>query len=64
MEETKQKDRRAIPLQTIIVVMVATGFVISFILMFFMYKTSISYKQMRMSTDNYTASQQIAANLL
>ncbi len=39
-QETKQKDSRAIPLQTIIVVMVVIGFIISFILMYFMYQTS------------------------
>ncbi|MCR4590444.1 MAG: GGDEF domain-containing protein [Lachnospiraceae bacterium] len=64
IQETKQKDSRAIPLQTIIFVMVAIGFIISFTLMFFMYQTSKSYDEMRSSTENYTASQAIAANLL
>ena len=63
-QETKQKDSRAIPLQTIIVVMVVIGFIISFILMYFMYQTSKSYGEMRSSTENYIASQDIAANLL
>ena len=63
-QETKQKDSRAIPLQTIIVVMVVIGFIISFILMYFMYQTSKSYGEMRSSTENYIASQDIVANLL
>ena len=64
IQETKQRDSRAIPLQTIIVVMVVTGFIISFALMYFMYRTSKSYGEMRSSTENYTAGQSIAANLL
>lgn len=63
-QETKQKDSRAIPLQTIIAVMVAIGFIISFILMYFMYQTSKSYGEMRSSTENYIASQDIVAKLL
>ena len=44
--------------------MVVIGFIISFILMYFMYQTSKSYGEMRSSTENYIASQDIAANLL
>ena len=64
VQEAKQKNSPAIPLQTIIVVMVVIGFIISFTLMYFMYQTSKSYGEMRSSTENYTASQAIAANLL
>ena len=64
IQETKQKNRRAVPLQTIIVVMVAIGFIISFTLMYFMYQTSKSYGEMRSSTENYIACRDIAASLL
>ena len=64
IQETKQKNSPAIPLQTIIVVMVAIGFIISFTLMYFMYQTSKRYGEMRSSTENYIASQDIAADLL
>ena len=64
IQETKQKNSPAIPLQTIIVVMVAIGFIISFTLMYFMYQTSKRYGEMRSSTENYIASQDIAEDLL
>lgn len=63
-KETKQEHKRAIPLQTIIIVMVAIGFLISLVLLYFMYQTSKSYVQMRSSTDNYIASQALASDLL
>ena len=64
MKEAKQKGRRVIPLQTIIVGMVAIGFLISFILMYFMVQTSKSYGDMRSSTKNYIDCQGIANDLL
>ena len=63
-KEKIKKDHPAIPLQTILVVMVAAGFLISFILMYFMYQTSKSYEEMRSSTANYIDSQSIATELL
>lgn len=64
MEESKQKNRRAIPLQTIIIVTVVIGFLISFSLMYFMYQTSKSYGESRESTKNYIECQSVASNLL
>lgn len=64
MSETKRKSRRAVPLQAIIVCLVGIGFVISFILTYFMYKTSKSYEDMRYSTRNYIDCQGIANSLL
>ncbi|MBR6486793.1 MAG: diguanylate cyclase [Lachnospiraceae bacterium] len=62
--KTKQKHTHAIPLQTIIVVTVTAGFIISVLLMFFMYRTSRSYSEARSSTDDYIASQSLASDLL
>ncbi|MBE6908885.1 MAG: diguanylate cyclase [Ruminococcaceae bacterium] len=64
LEETKNTEQRAIPLQTITVVMTAVGFLISLTLMYFMYQTSISYGNSRESTENYIDCQSIATNLL
>ncbi|MBO4914119.1 MAG: diguanylate cyclase [Oscillospiraceae bacterium] len=64
MEETMQTENRAVPLRTIIIVMVAIGFIISFFLANYMYLTSRSYREMRESTKNYIDCQSIAANLL
>lgn len=58
------QERRAIPLKTIIVGMVAVGSLISLILMYFMFQTSKSYGEMRESTENYIDCQSIAAELL
>ena len=64
MDETKQEERREIPLQTIILVTVAIGFLISFVLLYFMYQTSKSYGESRSSTQKYIDCQSIANNLL
>ena len=64
MAEIKNKDHRGIPLQTIIIVMVATGIIISCILAYIMYLTSKSYGEMRESTGNYMDCQSIASDLL
>lgn len=64
MQEANQKGRRAIPLQTIIIGMVLIGFLIAFILMYFMFQTSKSYGDMRYSTKNYIDCQNIANELL
>lgn len=64
MEETKQNERRAIPLRVIIVVMVEIGVIISLVLLYYMYQTSKSYSEMRESTENYVDCQSIASDLL
>lgn len=64
MRETRQDSRHAIPLQTIIIGMVGIGFLISFILMYFMYQTSKSYGDSRYSTQNYIGCQEITNDLL
>ncbi len=64
MDEMKQKTRYAVPLRGIIIGMVVIGFLISFILLFFMIQTSRSYSDMRNSTQGYIDCQKIANNLL
>ncbi len=64
MNENNKKIRSTIPLQTIIIGMVAVGFFISFILLYFMVQTSKSYDEMRSSTQSYIDCQNIATNLL
>ncbi|MBR1559275.1 MAG: GGDEF domain-containing protein [Clostridia bacterium] len=64
MSDTRREGRRSIPIQTVIICMVAVGLLISIILMAFMYQTSKSYGDMRYSTKNYIDCQGIASDLL
>ncbi len=59
MKETVKHDRRAIPLQTIIIVMILIGILISCILAYYMRQTTKSYRNMRESTEDYTDCQSI-----
>ena len=54
MPNYRNKDfQHGMPLQTIIIVMIAIGAVISFFLLFSMYKTTESYNSMRTATQDY-----------
>ena len=64
MKETKQKNCKAIPLQTVIIVTVAIGFLISCFLIYSMYHSSRVYSEMREATQDYTDCQGIASDLL
>ncbi len=64
MEETVKKGQRAVPLQTIIIVMVTVGFIVSCLLVYFMHHSSQVFREMRESTQSYTDCQDIAADLL
>ncbi len=59
-----KKSHYTISLMNIILGMVFIGFLISFILMYFMIQTSIGYRSMRYSTQGYIDCQQTASNLL
>jgi flagellar basal body-associated protein FliL len=62
--ETKQKNCKAIPLQTVIIVTVAIGFLISCFLICYMHHSSRVYSEMREATQDYTDCQAIASDLL
>ena len=64
MEKTKQKNSKAIPLQTVIIVMVAIGFFISCFLVYYMHHSSYVYREMREATRDYMNCQAIASDLL
>ncbi len=64
MTGSKPKGRFSVPLRSIIIGIVSGGFLISFILMFFMIRTSGSYKDMQVSTQQYIDCQNTTANLL
>ena len=63
MSEAKKKRGKGIPLQTIIIVMLAISAVISCVLLYFMYRTSVSYDTMRTATQNYMDCQGAASDL-
>ncbi len=64
MDETKKKRPISVPLQTIIIVMVALGFIISCFLVYYMYHSSQVYREMRDATRDYMDCQSIASDLL
>ena len=63
MSEAEKKRGKGIPLQTIIIVMLAISAVISCVLLYFMYRTSVSYDTMRTATQNYMDCQGAASDL-
>ena len=63
-KDIKQKNSKAIPLQTVIIVMVTAGFLISCFLVYYMHHTSHVYMEMREATQDYVDCQGIASDLL
>lgn len=63
MSGTEKKRRKGIPLQTVIIVMLAFSAVISCVLLYFMYRTSVNYDRMSTATQNYMDCQAAASQL-
>lgn len=63
MSEAEKKRRKGIPLQTVIIVMLAISAVISCVLFYFMYRTSVSYDRMSKATQSYMDCQSAASEL-
>lgn len=63
MNGTEKKRGKGIPLQTVIIVMLAISAAISCVLLYFMYRTSESYDRMRMATQHYMDCQAAASSL-
>lgn len=63
MSGAEKKRGKGIPLQTVIIVMLTISAVISCVLLYFMYRTSVSYNRMSKATQNYMDCQDAASDL-